>query len=300
MLWLHRRSEDEAEEIPDVSNGRTMNIAAICGESPPILRPKSSSFFCRVSQHMTCKNGVLGLYKSIDYEELSVHQAVLKFMIDVDNRNAETFINYMRNTISDEVCHAAERFTRDQRKSKLWYELRYGRISASQIHEAAYCKKSTESLSKSVLETAGPLDAAHVLKRQKLKHTVLQRVEKLMNIKIEMTGLFLKKAYPVFSVSPDGVSQEHVVEVKCLSDIKDTGTYLTATNTPTPKFDAQMQLQMFLCNKKKGLLCVVYPKFEENQEMVIIELELNPGKCQELANFAEDFWKKSIFVLLDT
>ncbi|XP_018395225.1 PREDICTED: uncharacterized protein LOC108773788 [Cyphomyrmex costatus] len=44
-----------------------------------------------------------------------------------------------------EYCCEVEKATRDQSNCSLWYELRYGRITASKIYEAAHCQTSNGS-----------------------------------------------------------------------------------------------------------------------------------------------------------
>lgn len=59
-----------------------------------------------------------------------------------------------------------------------------------------------------------------------------------------------------------------------------------------------MQLQMLLGKKKKGLLCVASPDFENYQKVDIYEVDLQEDALISVMENAKDFWNNFIFPLL--
>lgn len=56
---------------------------------------------------------------------------------------------------------------------------------------------------------------------------------------------------------------------------------------------AQLQLQMFLCDKKKGLFCVASPRFEI-KEMNIVEVDVDNAFCENIIAEASGFLENCI------
>ena len=77
---------------------------------------------------------------------------------------------------------------------------------------------------------------------------------------------------PIFGSSPDGLSDEYVIEVKCPTNEKTVTNYLRS-NVPAPKVKAQIRLQMHFAYKKKGLLCVAHPDFETSRTVDIVAVQ---------------------------
>ncbi|CAH2011300.1 unnamed protein product [Acanthoscelides obtectus] len=64
-----------------------------------------------------------------------------KIQADVDN-----LVDIMKTTFNRAAISAIEEATRMQYKSSLWYEMRYGRITASKAHEVSVCHTPDGSL----------------------------------------------------------------------------------------------------------------------------------------------------------
>ncbi|VEN47228.1 unnamed protein product [Callosobruchus maculatus] len=77
--------------------------------------------------------------------------------------------------------------------------------------------------------------------RKCLEQEVRMQVEKLKNIKIEKCGFFLSNEHSILGVSPDGVTEEHVVEIKCPVKKNNITNYINS-QILTPKCEAQVQL----------------------------------------------------------
>lgn len=106
--------------------------------------------------------------------------------------------------------------------------------------------------------------------------------------------MFLNKDYPIFGASPDAVSTDFCIEIKCPSKDKTVEFYIKDGNIMKKPF-AQIQLQMFLANKRKGLFCVASPNFENNMEVSIHEICLDETFCVKIMEQTAKFWKKAIF-----
>ncbi|KYN02978.1 hypothetical protein ALC62_06183 [Cyphomyrmex costatus] len=72
---------------------------------------------------------------------LSIHQLLIDSCKTRGN-SAEDFLQLAKTEMPIEYCCEVEKATRDQSNCSLWYELRYGRITASKIYEAAHCQTS--------------------------------------------------------------------------------------------------------------------------------------------------------------
>lgn len=69
--------------------------------------------------------------------QLSLHHLSLDYSNEVpSNRNADNFIEYCSKTMINLNYEKAAKDA-EQRKSYLWYELKYARVTASNIYEAA-------------------------------------------------------------------------------------------------------------------------------------------------------------------
>lgn len=133
--------------------------------------------------------------------------------IDSNSRNAENVIEFMSNVMTDKSCEEAEISFRQQAKCSEWFELRFGRITASKIYEASKCKTYGGSLTEVILGTS-TFEAAQAIKRGcTLEPEVLKEIAKTKNWKIKTSGLILNKNYPIFGASPDGITDQRVIEI---------------------------------------------------------------------------------------
>lgn len=90
-----------------------------------------------------------------------------------------------------------------------------GRWSLRGIYEVARCKTSPGSLIESIVRGL-QIQETEAMKRRK----TLERKEEKMNIQFNTTGLLLSPSYPLLGASPDAISDEFVVEIKCSSTMK--------------------------------------------------------------------------------
>ena len=128
-----------------------------------------------------------------------------------------------------------------------------------------------------------------------LESSVLKKVEKLHSITLQETGLWILSQFPVIGASPDGMNEEFVAEIKCPSSQKRVGEYITKEGCVAPKFMAQVQLQMFVTGRKKGLFCFADPDYERNGKVRVIPVFYDESFPSLILAPAICYWKKAIF-----
>lgn len=104
--------------------------------------------------------------------------------------------------------------------------------------------------------------------------------------------MFLLPEHPVFGASPDGITKEHIIKIKCPSSIE-TMLHYIKNGQIINKFNAQMQ--MFLAHKQVGLFCVADPDFEKNSNVNIVTVGFDQGILKEIINDALENWTNFIF-----
>lgn len=121
--------------------------------------------------------------------------------------------------------------------------------------------------------------------------------EEKNKLEYNTTGLLLSPNYPLLGASPDAISDEFVVEIKCPFTMKAVSTYVK-DGLITNKFKAQIHLQMILFGKTKGVFCVTDPSFEINQEICTYTVDFDRNFIEDIEASAETFWKANIFPML--
>ncbi len=122
-----------------------------------------------------------------------------------------------------------------------------------------------------------------------LEPQVLKKVAEKMGLILEKCGLLLSEKYPVFGASPDAITEEYVVEVKCPTSLHSKERYLSSSRKIGKKVMAQIQLQMAIANRAKGLLCVADENFEKNGEVGLIPVDFDYSLASDLVKKAENF-----------
>jgi len=305
LLWLHRRSEEPSVTSKECywKKSALSQFGKAKSDLHSLLKKDLPSLPLRNSQYVrdvvcslpTAKGGIFDIEKAqYSGNDLSIYQLFLNYRINSKNVNADDFIEYIKNVMTEESCVNAEKLTRNQSKDSLWYELKFGRVTASRFYEVCHCKTAEGSLMEKIMGASALLLTDPVIRGQNLEALVIKQVEAIRNIKIKKAGLFLRKDIPIFGASPDGITDTHCVEVKCPSKEKTRELY-EKDGIIKKKFLAQLQLQMYITNRAKGLFCIASPNFEVNKEVSIFEVQLDKEMCCEMIEQATLFWKMFIF-----
>lgn len=312
LFWLHRRSEEPSVtsvesywKAPTLSQaGRSlkyMTLQKLTQRTVPSIRQKSEVFLKKVLEGVNvAESGLFEVFCTAKNENTSVWHLYLKYKDSVDRslRSADDFIAFMKNEMRTTECQNVEVLTRAQAKSQEWFDLRFGRITASKIYEASRCKTAEGALTEAILGASAFKGTEASKRGQKLEPQVIAEVAKARNIKIISSGLLLNPGFPIFGASPDGISDNYVVEVKCPSKEETVRQYIENEKLK-PKYYAQIQIQMFFANKQKGLFCVASPHFENNSVVSIYDVNFDIEACNDLFHASEMFWKNVIFSLLN-
>ncbi|KAJ8926623.1 hypothetical protein NQ314_020987 [Rhamnusium bicolor] len=107
----------------------------------------------------------------------------------------------MHSHLTAEVCRNVSSRTKEQSLSPLWYEVRYGRITASIFYEVSRCKTEGQLLEQ-IMGAATPFSSDAIERGKRLEKVVLNVVETKYNIKTISTGIHLSSEHPVFGASP--------------------------------------------------------------------------------------------------
>ncbi|KAI4467864.1 hypothetical protein MML48_2g00015387 [Holotrichia oblita] len=100
--------------------------------------------------------------------------------------------------------------------SEVWRELRYGRITASKIYDVIHSKKSEGTAVESILGAYKVSDAPALQRGRTLEIRVLEEAEKQIKTKILKCGILLCIDYPYLNATPDGITEECMVEVRSM------------------------------------------------------------------------------------
>lgn len=311
LYWLLRRSEEPSPTSVECYWKKA--VLSKVGSSVPALKAadlrlgegsiepeeEHSDFLMKVKEECKKRNIQGNLIKYLSNKKtaatLSIHDLGLAFFKNESvEQNSDQFIDFCKSAMTESLCKTLEIQTRDQYKQPFWYELRYGRITASKVYDASVCKTYDGALFEQIMGASSVPNTVHMERGRNLEEKVLKAVSIDKNIKICKTGLFLDKEYPIFGASPDGISDEYVLEVKCPSSSKTYNNYVN-NGIVNVKYLSQIYLQMVLCKKQKGLFCVADPNFEENNKVNIFEVYLDRICIDFVIKNALLFWKKAIF-----
>lgn len=197
-------------------------------------------------------------------QSLSMDNLVLKYK----EKSCDKFLE--RVIFSDADINNIEEETTEQHKSRLWYELRYGRVTASRAYEFSRCKTSDGTLMAVIM--GGKIPDTTAMKRGRiLEDDVRKTVSVNLGKKIKICGLMISKNYPILAGSPDEICENSIIEIKCPMSEKTVKNYVN-NGKPTQKFYVQMQLQMLQTGHKKGYFCVADCNYSTNKKVDIMEI----------------------------
>lgn len=315
LMWLHRRSEEPAptevicywkkSALSQVGSEEKFIEATRIGKKlkkTVITTPdttgfleetvdflKNTNYSCPIGSHY----GILS-----EVKKLSVHQLMIEFINSNIDQSAESFVKFCVDNMNEENIKNAAKLSHQQSEDSLWFELRYGRITASKLYEMAVCKKSSGSLVNEIIGVAKKFDTVAMKRGKKLEAAVLIEIGKKLKINIQNCGFIIIKDYGVMGASPDGVTEDRVIEIKCPISNKSFKRYINESNEIGKKHLAQINLQMLARNVKKGYFCVAHPDFEETSECTILDVTYDPEFTQNVIECALNFWKNNVFPLL--
>jgi hypothetical protein len=312
-MWLHRRSEEPSSTQVE-SYWKKSKLSALGNEmkpikvremtgATPICPLKDGTFRKEVVAALEGEghfgSGLMSLTFQLNGSNLAIPQMLLSYKVRAHGKpSADDFLSFSCKLMHElDLCEAVFCNTKAQHKSALWHQLRLGRISASRAYEVMKCK-TTDGVLVDLIVGARKLKDSQAMKRgRELEGEVLRELEKRMDIKIENCGLALNPDYPFLGATPDGMFANTLVEVKCPQKEVNVHKYIK-DGKPTPKYEAQMVVQMVMLGKKQCLYAVADPAFEENGKIFTTLVEFNDILALEILETCRNFWCNVIFKVL--
>lgn len=224
---------------------------------------------------------------------LSIYQ-LLHHFCETGSTSADDFLEYATKVMSRDVCRMTEKVTRSQSNTSTWHKLRYGRVIALRVYEAAYCKTFDGSFVQQIIGASKIFDSQTMERGKRLEKEVLLEVTKMTGLRFQDCGLLLLPSFPVLEASPDASGDYIIVEVKRPSTSKTFHDFLPSGKV-NKKCKAQMNMQMFASGKRRGLFCVADPKFETSKQVTIVWENYNEDFTNCMIENAIVLWKNHIF-----
>lgn len=229
-------------------------------------------------------------YKCDELQSVSMHQLVLRYK----ETCCDLFLSHVNLTV--DIINNIEKQTRDQSKNNLWYELRYGRVTASKAYEVSRCQTSDGTLISAIM--GGKIPETSAMKRGRfLENEVREVVAKKLGKKIKNSGLFISQEHPMLAGSPDGICEDSVVEIKCPVSSKTYLNYIK-NGRPSKKCFAQVQMQMYLSGLKNCYFCVADPNFSASKNVEILCIVYDDEYMSGFLESVITFWKSQVYPLL--
>lgn len=314
LMWVHRRSEEpsctsvacywQKSKLSKVGSAiKFISAKDLAKENNRVAKdtiPKGNlildEFFEEAKKRkLECE--ILKHDPNCHVEEskmLSLHTLMLKY--SSVGQDSEAFLACISSLCTGGLLQKIEQETREQHKSSLWHELRYARVTASKAFEVSRCKTEEGSLVASIMGAKLP-DMPAMKRGRLLESKVRCVVQDILGKIIKPCGIFISAECPIIAASPDGICEDAIIEIKCPINEKTFINYVKDGEI-SKKYAAQMQVQMFASNIKRGYFCVADCNFEVNNLVDITLLEYDEDFLRNILNSSVQFWKKNIFPLL--
>ncbi|XP_020801345.1 uncharacterized protein LOC110178529 isoform X2 [Drosophila serrata] len=233
---------------------------------------------------------------SDEFEPLFVHHVLLR-AAEYNILDVPSFVHYMELQAQTGIFESLNEVTRNQYKSKLWIEAQYMRIRCSMMHMIVNRRSAEEDeqIFNMMFCKGRDRNTDDRVQQKQHKRFILKQTEKLENKQYIECGLLLDESYPFLCAAPDGITDDHIVEIKSPKTEEDFEKYLEARESIAPKYMAQIQIQMFMANVKKALYCVLSPTFETSGALHYVWVQSDPEFVSSLLTMAEDFWRDAVF-----
>lgn len=98
----------------------------------------------------------------------------------------------------------------------------------------------------------------------------------------------------MLGASPDGLTNDSVIEIKCPYKEKTMRTYYE-NGQLGKKYYAQIQAQMHMSARQKGLFCVANLDFESSKKVNIYEVQYDEDYFKNLFEKCELFLKNNVY-----
>jgi hypothetical protein len=315
-MWLHRRSEEPApteaicywkkSKLSGIGSHLKCRYAADLNgdednkerEQSPGDIPGGEKKFLQAILTTERQNGFDSLILHHHSEPEKLQQLSLHILSDLffssGGNTYDEFASFCSKKMEESTCREAAWRTRGQTSTSLWQKLRFGRITASNVYEAAHCHTSDGALVEKLFG-AKKVDSPAMRRGRLLEPEVLREVERMLHVKVDKIGIVLHLDMPFLGASPDGITDDAIIEIKCPTLDRTKRNYISLSGDLSHKCMAQLQMQMYMTGKRKGIFCVASPGFEEDGLVEIHELIFDEGLIRNIIAKALVFWKDFVF-----
>lgn len=172
--------------------------------------------------------------------------------------------------MTDEKAKLIEAGTKMQSKSRAWHEERKWRITASKFGDVVKATKRRKmSLMCKSIFSPKDLKGKAVLHGRKYESRALKKLEEEKEVHVKPCGLFVAPKYPFLAATPDGLTDDFLVEVKCPykgrnEAIRKSAVFFSFLEEVDGKlalkknhnYFAQIQGQLMICGMERCILVV--------------------------------------------
>ena len=157
VAWLHRRTEEPAStETTCYWRKSRLSKVGTTVKSVPVTECRrkrrrtggESDAHCGFLADVLRRASGLNIDAPLFYHSgvaddglcsIYVDQMVYPLLENDAELSGDNILSQMRQALTDDLCAKAEQATRSQAESRIWHNLRFGRITASKAHEASRC-----------------------------------------------------------------------------------------------------------------------------------------------------------------
>lgn len=319
-FWLQQKSSDKrpqavvefwGNELEALVQPEPIRAIRICdmvpnhqperSDSPEPTEAEEQTFLESVLEELAICGRDSALYRQCvettdEFEPILIHHVLLK-AAEYNIFDVHSFMQHMEMQAQSGLFDSLSEVTKSQYKSKLWIEAQYMRIRCSMMHMIVTRKTQAEDdqIFSMLFCKGRDEDTEPRVQQKQHKRFILKQTEKLENKEYVECGLLLHESYPYLCGAPDGITDDHIVEIKSPKTEEDFEKYLEARESIAPKYMAQIQIQMFLANVKKALYCVLSPTFETNGALHYVWVQADPEFVASLLAMADEFWKDVVY-----
>lgn len=308
IFWLLRRSEEPSPTevtcywkksiLSTVKGIKSKTVDEFCGKSTA-MKNVDNDILAQFIEMGKITNQHAGVIRYSPENRMKVTLYIDHLVISFLENNAEAeftaknFIAYCSQEMTADRCTKVFEETLEQSSKAEWYYQRFGRITASKLFETSRCNTTDGSLVAVLLGARKFKGNAATKRGSKLENEVFDLLKKKY-VDIQKCGIVLRCDLPIFGASPDGINDTYVFEIKCPLKAETVTNYVR-DGVLRDKVYFQMQLQMYLCGKRKGILCVADPAFEKNRLITEYKVALDEIKLKQVLEASNTFWENVIF-----
>lgn len=129
----------------------------------------------------------------------------------------------------------------------------------------------------------------HTKRGHLLESEAIELYEQISGQTVQTCGFVTNDAYPNALYSPDGLTDSHVIEVKCFSEAPHLAIYKAEDWMSVPvKILAQIYFGMMICEKQAARLIIYNPRLDTQRAFRYIDIPHNPNIEARLGKILHD------------